>query len=159
MVALDAAAVSDFAAVGITAVIGQVLSSPPGGVDSVDAATGSTEGDGNMRAKSGGGINSSVNKSVGVRGGKPTTNVISPRGVSEYGYATPGKLKAGAHTADNTSLNVFERKAAAAAQMGNAKALDVGKGGPGTGRTVLRSGGQGVHGPVAGPAPIQGRDI
>jgi hypothetical protein len=112
-----------------------------------------------MAKLTGGGINSSVNKSVEVRGGKPTTNVVSPRGVSEYGYATPGKLRQGAHTGDNTALNVFERKAAAAAPMGNAKALDVQGGGPGKGRTVMRSGTQGTHGPVAGPAPIQGRDI
>jgi hypothetical protein len=111
------------------------------------------------KAVSGGGIDSSVNKSVGVRGGKSTTNVVSPRGVSQYGYATPGQVKDGAHTDKNTSLNVFERKAAAAAPMGNAKALDVQGGGPGKGRTVMRSGTQGTHGPVAGPAPVQGREI
>jgi hypothetical protein len=103
-----------------------------------------------MRAKSGGGIQSTVNRSVSVRGGKPTTNVVSPRGVSEYGYATPGKLKAGAHTSDNTALNVFERKAAEQ-PLGNAVALNVGKGGAGTGRTIYPSGYQSLHG-----APVQG---
>jgi hypothetical protein len=37
MIALDAAAVSAFAAVGITAAIGQQLGPPAGSVDSVDA--------------------------------------------------------------------------------------------------------------------------
>jgi hypothetical protein len=34
-------------------------------------------------------------------------------------------------------------------ELGNKKARDVGGGGPGTGRDVHRSGGQGTHGPVA----------
>jgi len=46
------------------------------------------------------------------------------------------------------------------APFGNAKALDVGRGGPGTGRTVYASGSQGTHRPEAqgGPQPAP-RDI
>jgi hypothetical protein len=43
--------------------------------------------------------------------------------------------------------------------MGNAVATNVGKGGPGAGRTVMRSGSQSQHGPIVGPAPVIGRDI
>jgi hypothetical protein len=103
-----------------------------------------------MPKLTGGGIQSSKRVEVGVRGGKPTTNVVSPRGVSEYGYATPGKLRQGAHTSENTAENVFERKAPRP-PMGNAIATNVGKGGPGTGRTIYPSGFQSLHG-----APVQG---
>jgi len=43
--------------------------------------------------------------------------------------------------------------------LGNAKATDVGAGGPGKGRTVHRSGSQGQHGPVAGQPKQPGRGI
>jgi hypothetical protein len=42
---------------------------------------------------------------------------------------------------------------------GNAVALNVGKGGPGTGRDVHHCGSQGVHGGVAGSPKPQGRPI
>jgi hypothetical protein len=44
-------------------------------------------------------------------------------------------------------------------KFGNEVALNVGKGGPGTGREVMASGSQGTHGPVAGQRRPQGRDI
>jgi hypothetical protein len=44
--------------------------------------------------------------------------------------------------------------------FGNQVALNVGKGGPGTGRTLYgQSGQQGQHGPVAGSPRPRGRDI
>jgi hypothetical protein len=43
--------------------------------------------------------------------------------------------------------------------LGNEKALDVGGGGPGTGRVVYGCGVQAQHGPVAGKPAPQGRDI
>jgi hypothetical protein len=45
-------------------------------------------------------------------------------------------------------------------KFGNEKAKEVGIGGPGVGREVMRSGTQGVHGPVAGerPGPARGLD-
>jgi hypothetical protein len=110
------------------------------------------------KSVTGGGIRSSVNKSVGVRSGPPTTNVISPRGVSQYGASQSGKMRQGAHTAENTALNVFERTAAEQ-PLGNAVALNVGKGGAGTGRTIYKSGYQAQHGEVAGNREPWGRDI
>jgi hypothetical protein len=111
-----------------------------------------------MAKLTGGGIQSTVNRSVGVRAGKSTTNVVSPRGTSQLGAAQSGKMRQGAHTAVNTSLSVFERKAAEQ-PLGNAVALNVGKGGPGTGRTTYPSGYQALHGaPVQGSTP-KPRDI
>jgi len=43
--------------------------------------------------------------------------------------------------------------------LGNAKALDVGKGGAGTGRVIYGSGTNKTYGPVAGTSRPQGRDI
>jgi hypothetical protein len=106
----------------------------------------------------GGGINSTVTRTVGVHAGKPSTNVVSPRGTSQLGASQSGRIKDGAHTSINTALNVFERKAAEQ-PLGNAVALNVGKGGAGTGRTIYRAGTQGVQGSVdPGQSPGR-RDI
>ena len=45
-------------------------------------------------------------------------------------------------------------------KFGNEKAKEVGIGGPGAGREVMRSGTQGTHGPVVGerPGPARGLD-
>ena len=113
-----------------------------------------------MKAKSGGGIQSSVNKKVGVRtGGSRSTNVVSPRGVSQLGYAAGSEIKEqGSYGTKNSALSVFERKAPEQT-LGNAKALDVKGGGSGTGRTVMRSGSQGTHGPVVAGSTPAPRDI
>jgi hypothetical protein len=102
---------------------------------------------------SGGGINSRVVKSVGIKPGAPTTNVVSPRGVSELGYASGDKLRAtGGHTGQNVSAPLFERKAPEQA-LGNQLVKNVGSGGPGTGRTVYRSSTQMQHGSGGPPLP------
>jgi hypothetical protein len=44
-----------------------------------------------------------------------------------------------------------------ATRLGNEVALNVGGGGPGTGRTVHATGGQGTHGPVAPGNPTHKR--
>jgi len=112
-----------------------------------------------MAKLSGGGIQMNKNVSGKVRAGPPNTNVISPRGVSQYGYAAGSKMKEpGSFTTENSALPV-NQGTGAQVPMGNAVALNVGGGGPGTGRTVMRSGSQALHGPVAGPAPVQGREI
>jgi hypothetical protein len=79
--------------------------------------------------------------------------------VSQYGYAAGARLKeSGSYTGDNSAERVFERKAAERA-MGNRVALNVKGGGPGTGRTVYRSGYQAMHGAaVQGSTPAP-RDI
>jgi len=108
---------------------------------------------------SGGGIRSNKLVNVGVKTGPASTNVVSPRGVSQYGYATGSRISStGSYTTENTSLPVVERKAGESV-LGHVKALDVGKGGPGTGRTIYKSGYQSLHGaPVKGSTP-KARDI
>jgi hypothetical protein len=109
---------------------------------------------------SGGGIRSSVVKNVGVRTGSRSADKLSPAGVSQLGYAPGDRPRpGGGHTGQSTALPVFVGAKPQAAMLGNAKALDIGREGPGTGRTVMRSGSQAQHGPVAGPGPVQGRDI
>jgi hypothetical protein len=112
------------------------------------------------KATSGGGITMNKNVRGKVYGGSRTTQVVNPRGLSQLGAAQGGKLtREGSFTGVNSSIPVFAGNKPAGTQLGNAKATDIGKGGPGTGRSVMARGSQGVHGPVRGPAPIQGRDI
>jgi hypothetical protein len=109
---------------------------------------------------SGGGITGNKVKSVGVRAGGPSTNKISPRGVSQYGYATGSRPnKSGGYSTENTALPV-NVGTMSQVPMGNAIATNVGKGGPGTARTVMRSGSQMMHGaPAPGNAPPSRGDI
>jgi hypothetical protein len=110
-------------------------------------------------AKSGGGIGMNKNVSGKVYGGSRTTQVVSPRGVSQLGAAQGGKLKReGSFTGVNSSLPVFEGNKPAATQMGNAVAAST-VCGVGGSRTVYKTGTQMTHGPVRGPAPVQGREI
>jgi hypothetical protein len=110
--------------------------------------------------RTGGGIQSSVNRKVGIHGGSRTTNVVSPAGLSQYGTAQGGKLKqAGSFTGINSATPVFAGTKPLPVPFGNAKATDVGSGGPGTGRTVMRTGSQSLHGTASGPAAVQGRPI
>jgi hypothetical protein len=112
-----------------------------------------------MKKLSGGGLTSNKLVRPGVRTGPASTNKISPRGVSQYGYATGAEIEwAGSHGTRNTALPVNEGTMKQV-PLGNQVALNVKGGGPGTGRTVMRTGSQSLHGPVAGPAPIQGRSI
>jgi hypothetical protein len=104
-----------------------------------------------MPKLSGGGINSRVVKRVGVRTGPASTNKISPRGVSQYGYATGSTLtREHSFTTKNSALPV-NQGTMKQVPLGNAVALNVKGGGPGTGRTTYRTGYQGQHG-----APVQG---
>jgi hypothetical protein len=111
-----------------------------------------------MKKLSGGGLSSNKLVRPGVKTGPASTNKISPRGVSQYGYSTGSKLaRAGSFTAENSALPV-NAGTMPQVPMGNAVALNVGKGGPGTGRTTYRSGYQALHGQPIG-APVQGREI
>jgi hypothetical protein len=105
----------------------------------------------------GGGILGSKNVKVPIRPGPPNTRVVNVGGVSQLGASQSGKMRQGAHTAINTSLSVFERKAAEQ-PLGNAVALNVGRGGAGTGRTIYKSGYQSQYGDGGNPEP-KGRDI
>jgi hypothetical protein len=111
-----------------------------------------------MPKLTGGGIQSNKLVRPNVRTGPASTNKIDPRGVSQYGYATGSTLRqAGSFTGKNSALPV-NAGTASQVPMGNAVALNVGKGGPGTGRAVYRSGYQALHGKPVG-APVQGREI
>src|SRR5215510_10382862 len=94
------------------------------------------------RAKSGGGIQSNKLVRPGVKAGPARTNIVSPASASQLGQAVSFKrdpLPIG--TASETPL-------------GNQLATNVGKGGPGAGRTVMRSGSQAQHGaPNLGESP------
>jgi hypothetical protein len=106
----------------------------------------------------GGGILGSKNVKVPIRPGPPNTRVVNVGGVSQLGASQSGKLRAGAHTAEPTAKPLFEGRAAQV-PLGNQLATNIGIGGPGTGRTIIRSGGQGVHGPVVPDTTPKPRDI
>jgi hypothetical protein len=89
-----------------------------------------------MSKISGGGLTSNKFVQVGVKGGSPRTNVISPGGADQQGQAM-GKRSA--------AQPLMAGTAAAPVPLGNAKATDVRGGGPGTGRTTMPAGSQGKH--------------
>jgi hypothetical protein len=100
-----------------------------------------------MKAKSGGGATMNKNVSPSVRTGQP------------YKATSPGAADQIGQTVAFKKEQCDTGRAYNSSQLGNAKALDVGKGSPGAGRTIHRSGSQGTHGPVNpghSPAP---RDI
>jgi hypothetical protein len=112
-----------------------------------------------MAKLSGGGIQMNKNVREKVRAGPPSTNLISARGVSQLGYATGSRMKeAGSYTTENSALPV-KQGTAAQVPLGNQLATNVGGGGPGTGRTLYRTGTQAVHGPVVAGNTPQGRSI
>jgi hypothetical protein len=108
-----------------------------------------------MKAKSGGGINSVVNRKVGVKGGSRAADKGSPAGVAQLGIAQGSRMKReGSYTTQSSATPLFSGTKANPVAFGNAKALDVGKGGVGTGRTIYPSGYQTRHGaPVQGSSP------
>jgi hypothetical protein len=97
-----------------------------------------------------GGALMSKNVKVPLRTGPASTNKMNPAGVAQLG------------TRVGTRKAVEPRKSGTAPQvpLGNAIAGNVGKGGPGTGRTLYgQSGTQGRQGPVAGHEAPAGRSI
>jgi len=90
-----------------------------------------------MAKLSGGGSNKLVRPSI--KSGPPRTNVVSPASAGQLGQAVSFKK------------DPLPIRTAPQVPMGNAVALNVGKGSPGAGRTTMKSGSQGCHGsPVAG---------
>jgi hypothetical protein len=84
--------------------------------------------------------------SPSVKAGPPRTNIVSPASTNQLGASVafkPDPLPIG--TASQVPL-------------GNAVALNS-KSAPGQGRTVQKSGSQGLHGPVAGAPRPMGPDI
>jgi hypothetical protein len=110
--------------------------------------------------KPGGGIASRQHVETPIRTGAGSRNV-RPAGVSQFGYAV------GDHsTSDGRSTGYRGEKLHGPAdrnfqptKFGNEVALNVGKGGPGTGRDVHATGSQGQHGSAAGSRPVPGRGI
>jgi hypothetical protein len=99
------------------------------------------------KATSGGGITSNKLVRPSVRTGSPS-KASSPAAAAQIGASTFFKKQ-----------QVESGRAGSNVRLGNEVALNVGKGGPGTGRTVMRSGSQGTHGSVnPGHAPAR-RDI
>ena len=95
-----------------------------------------------MAKLSGGGISGNKNVNVGVRTGSPSKG-SSPSAADQLGQSTAFRKE-----------QVDAGRGYDGAKYGNELALNVGKGGPGTGRTTHHSGSQGQHGPVAGqPRP------
>ncbi len=97
------------------------------------------------KAKSGGGANMNKVRSVGVRTGSPMAQRVSPGAVSQIGS------KQGNHSMSGTTQRPPQPLVTGSmpqVPLGNALAQNVGKGGPGAGRTVHVSGSQGTHGPA-----------
>lgn len=85
-----------------------------------------------MKSKAGGGIASNkVNNNVAVRGGSPRTEVVSPTSADQLGRSLAYKRDA---------LPIGQKPAPV--PLGNAVTLNVGKGGPGAGRTIHPCGSQ-----------------
>ena len=106
-------------------------------------------------------------KSLGVTtyftGAKPATK-ISPKGVSQFGSSIgnhstdSGKILRGGVEA--TRIGMMPAGGPGGVMLGNEAALNVGKGGPGTGRTLFgQCGTQSQYGPAAGKPAPQGRPI
>jgi hypothetical protein len=113
----------------------------------------------NRMSGAGGGPGSRVVKQQQVRTGRPAGE-MRPAGVSQIGasmgnHATDsGKTLRGAVEAVRGS----KVPAGGSVPLGNQTALNAGQG-AGAGRTVMRSGSQQQHGPVAGSPKPQGADI
>jgi hypothetical protein len=87
------------------------------------------------KARSGGGLTSNKLVNVGVRTGSPN-KATSPGAANQIGPAVAFKRE---------QCDIGQ--AYNASQLGNAKALAVGKGGPGADRTIHKSGSQNQWGP------------
>jgi hypothetical protein len=88
-----------------------------------------------MAKLTGGGILGNKNVNVGVRTGSPN-KATSPAAASQLGQSTAFKKE-----------QCDTGRAYDGAKLGNAKALDVGKGSPGADRTIHKSGSQNQWGP------------
>jgi hypothetical protein len=111
-----------------------------------------------MAKLSGGGIRSNKLVRPGIKSGRPSTNKINVRGVSQFGYS-PGSIinKSGSYTTDNSALPV-NAGTAAQVPMGNAVAAST-VCGVGGSRTIYRAGTEAVHGSVVQGSPPGRRDI
>jgi hypothetical protein len=100
------------------------------------------------KARSGGGSTMNKNVSPPVRTGSQS-KATSPCAASQLGQSVAFKKE---------TVEVGPAYHSGV-KLGNEKALDVGKGGPGAGRQTLRSGSQGTHGPVNPGNSVPAKDI
>jgi hypothetical protein len=108
------------------------------------------------QARSGGGIKSSVNRSVGIKSGPANTRIIDPRSVFQLGTSQGDKLRpSGGHTGQPTTFPLI-KGTGSQVPSGNAVAAST-VAGPGGSRTIYKPGYQGTHGPVAGQREPFGR--
>jgi hypothetical protein len=96
-----------------------------------------------MKKLSGGGIQSNKLVKPNIKSGPPRTNVVSPGSADQLGQAVAFKK------------DPLPIRTAPQVPMGNAVALNVGKGAPGAGRTTHPCGSQGFHGSPAQGEPRQ----
>ena len=109
----------------------------------------------------GGGFGSRQHVSVGQRLGDARKG-YNVRGVSQIGSALGNKIteRSGKMPRDKVVERVRTDQRGISVPLGNTLATNVGKGGPGTGRTLYgQSGTNQTYGPVAGNPKPQGRDI
>jgi hypothetical protein len=117
------------------------------------------------RGGAGGGPGSAQHRNVGVRNGASARGT-SPRGVSQIGSSMGNHVTDRRTPATKAVEPIYQGRAPQGgnAPLGNAVALNVGKGGPGTGRDVSRSGSQSQYGPAAqgqspSPSKVTGRSL
>ena len=111
-----------------------------------------------MKGRGGGGYGSRPHVETPVRTGSGSKST-RPAGVSQIGY------QVGDHTTNRPGSSGYRGEKLHSPErnfqpvkFGNELATNVGKGGPGAGRTLYgQSGLQGQHGPVAGSPRPQGR--
>jgi hypothetical protein len=95
--------------------------------------------------KPGGGIASKQKREVGNRTGAPRER-IRPTGVAQYGQAQGNHFteqgRDGRMSSDYGGVKAHTNMPGLQSQLGNKVALNVGGGGPGTGRTIYKTGSQ-----------------
>src|SRR5262245_9503904 len=109
---------------------------------------------------SGGGIGNNKIVTPGLRTGTAASGITA-------GHAGQIGAALGNHAMDGPATRAVEptytkASAAGAQKLGNELTTNVGKGGPGTGRTVMQNGTQGTHGsvnPGVGPRPSMPKDV
>jgi len=112
------------------------------------------------KAKSGGGATMNKVRSVGVRAGPPSTKVISVSAAASIGRSKGNHVGSGGGKTVTRPADPLVQGTRPQVPMGNAVALNVGKGGPGKGYVLHgQSGSQSQHGPArqpeGGSAPTQ----
>jgi hypothetical protein len=111
------------------------------------------------KSKAGGGIASNKLVHPAVRTGAGARG-INPGAAGQIGSALATHVGVGGGREVRGAVEPAGAPKPYSTQFGNAVALNVGRGGPGAGRTVHSSGSQGQHGPVERGEPRAGaRDI